>query len=768
MVLCTHAQESIAYIEAAEAAALLAGPNVTVFNATYSGHPNQLARLNNGSETLGVDEALAMTTGKAMFAATNWDGTVSGQSNLLTDNTPETEPDLNLIDGATGGHYNIAILEFDFQTTAPAIVFNYVFASKEYPDYIGSGYNDVFGFFISGPNINGPFSNNAVNIATIDGDPVSINTIHGFSPDTHPELYVAGGPNNPGLAYDGRTVLIQATLNVACNQTYHAKLALCNVGDSDFHTGVFIQSHTLSSPYVYPGSLTLQPIPVCEGSDLNLTVGGDPAWTYTWSTGASGVGLQQISTTASTSVSDYSVEIEYLEGCSFNVEEAQRAVVHPLNNVPPYCTGINGGGGVTYVGQALDPFCFTLPTADNPDEPVTIAWDAGVPGSFSDNGAFQETGTFCWTPGVADIGFHSFNVTLQDENVCGFDTSQFGVRIKIVCAYCPVSVFYERRSPTGLPLPELTEAGWRIRAGTSVDPTQTDGPVSTGDANVTFRAPNIELMPGFTGGPGFLAIVDGATCVEDCDVCCTNWQGFTADTYEDNPDGPLGNWFQPDGDGFADCWNVLDLDNPFCAYGAMGFNLTIYSGHWGNPVWHLEEYAELCCEFQSRAPENQIPHSSIYWDGTANTGVMYDYGALCSSGYYTYDLTLYGCTGDVNYHGLVFLADDSEYPLQPVSSEAAVSDRSAVVATGGEGSAEGHRHSIRLFPNPSRESVNVVSATSVTMVQVLDAIGNVLVVQPVNGASTLNVNLSTIAAGQYVLQIQLSDGRVINERFVKL
>lgn len=203
------AQESITYLTAAEAANLLAGQNVTVSNATYNGHPLQLARLNNGGGTLGVDEALAMTTGNAAFAATNYDYTPDGASNYLSDNTPETEPDLNLIDGAAGGHYNIAILEFDFQTTAPAIVFNHVFASKEYPDWIGSGYNDVFGFFISGPNINGPFTNNALNIATIDGDPVSINTIHGFSPDTHPELYVAGGPNNPGLAYDGRTVLIQ-------------------------------------------------------------------------------------------------------------------------------------------------------------------------------------------------------------------------------------------------------------------------------------------------------------------------------------------------------------------------------------------------------------------------------------------------------------------------------------------------------------------------------------------------------------------------------
>src|SRR5690606_1780277 len=76
------------------------------------------------------------------------------------------------------------ILEFDFVPNGDSLMFRYVFASKEYPGYTCSSFNDAFGFFISGPGINGPFSNNAINIALIPGTdvPVAINTLNSGTP----------------------------------------------------------------------------------------------------------------------------------------------------------------------------------------------------------------------------------------------------------------------------------------------------------------------------------------------------------------------------------------------------------------------------------------------------------------------------------------------------------------------------------------------------------------------------------------------------------
>ncbi len=52
-------------------------------------------------------------------------------------------------------------------------------------------------------------------------------------------------------------------------------------------------------------------------------------------------------------------------------------------------------------------------------------------------------------------------------------------------------------TPSNNPLPSETKAGHSIVAGTSVDLLQTDGPVNTGTAVVTFRAPVIDLKTGF-------------------------------------------------------------------------------------------------------------------------------------------------------------------------------------------------------------------------------------------------------------------------------
>jgi hypothetical protein len=46
----------------------------------------------------------------------------------------------------------LAILEFDFVPLADTLKFRYAFGSEEYMEFANSSFNDVFGFFISGPN----------------------------------------------------------------------------------------------------------------------------------------------------------------------------------------------------------------------------------------------------------------------------------------------------------------------------------------------------------------------------------------------------------------------------------------------------------------------------------------------------------------------------------------------------------------------------------------------------------------------------------------
>ena len=227
---------------------ILVGSGVTVSNVTFNG-----SAVNAGAIQ---PNALSFTANNFPFSNGLYLRTAGG-ANVAFD------PDLNAI--STNTITNGAILEFDFVPMGDSLVFNYMFASAEYPTYVCSGFNDVFGFFISGPGFAGPYSLGAVNIALIPGTtvPVAINTVNSG---------VAGGAGNPatcaaqdpnwqsnsiyyttiyanysGAGFNGGTVSLPALAQLQCGQTYHIKLAVSNVGDTALDSGVYIEGGSFAT-----------------------------------------------------------------------------------------------------------------------------------------------------------------------------------------------------------------------------------------------------------------------------------------------------------------------------------------------------------------------------------------------------------------------------------------------------------------------------------------------------------------------------------------
>lgn len=771
----------ITVASATSAANNLAGSNVTTSNATFAGHPNQLATFTDGTDKIGFEEGVAITTGNASFAGTFGTGNVGDASPT---GTAQGDPDLELLIGGGSNVDNAGVLQFDFVTTATSVAFEFVFASEEYLEYVGSGYNDAFGFFLSGPGITGPFSGGAVNLATLGGSPISVNTVNPFSNSAY---YIdnefdnpLGNPLNEGnaqFAYDGLTVVMNVSYAVQCNVPYHVKLAICNTNDNLFDSGVFIRKGTLNSPYSAPGPLTILPPLICEGDDLTLTVGGDPAWNYFWSTGQSGVGLQEITTPAIIGVNTYSVTAEYLPGCSLSIASLPGEVtIHENNNVPPICNG-----GDLFV-QAGDPLHVYIPTLDSPNEFTTISLTSGPPGgSFTivDVSAQQDVGHFFWQPTDADLGFYTLEVTVIDNNVCGILSSTCVFNIKVICRYCPIDVYYENRTPGGLPLPDLTIAGHRIVAGEDVDPGQTNGPVNTGPANVEFRAMEILLEPGFMAGPNFLAVADPNTCVDDCDDCCDTWVGFTAEL-------PLPNVFTPNGDGVNDFWYVKDQLHPYCAFSASGFDLEIRNS-WGDLLYDNADYG-FCCPFQAPAPGFAIPHSSIYWDGYTDVSA----GGFCagcpvSDGVYYYILWLYSdCGSSQDFTGYIHIfgspgvsggggqgmmqqvSDTREALLLPKAdlgpTQGAILqgvDKEVVIVPLSDGDP------IRLFPNPTSGLVTLRSFYALDNIEVCDALGRVVLAQQFPPTNDHVLDLNELGRGAYVVRMRDVRGRSYTVNVIK-
>ncbi len=158
---------------------VLLGPGVQVGKITHIGMVGGLGQFDADSTVIGVSSGLVLSTGNIDSVRGPNDNsgcTSSGQwpdSRKMRSKVRRGDKDLNKI--CKGRSVDITVIEFDFVPVKNKLEFNFVFASEEYREFVGSNYNDVFGFFLSGPGIR-----KKVNLAVLpDGKtPISVNTIN--------------------------------------------------------------------------------------------------------------------------------------------------------------------------------------------------------------------------------------------------------------------------------------------------------------------------------------------------------------------------------------------------------------------------------------------------------------------------------------------------------------------------------------------------------------------------------------------------------------
>ncbi len=217
-----------------------------------------------------------MTTGTIQNAL--GPNNTSSMSSSIADKT-----DLDLYNLAGEKIHDACVIEFDITTSSTQISFNYIFGSEEYPEFVGSRYNDVFAFYISGPGIAGKR-----NIALLPNSntAVSINNVNQKRNSTYfhnnGDGVLQGGTI---VQYDGYTVKLKAVANVLPCNTYHLKLAIGDVGDAQYDSGVFIETGSLSGNDAILIGDVLAPdsLHICASQlPIELKAGMDPLPNYTW------------------------------------------------------------------------------------------------------------------------------------------------------------------------------------------------------------------------------------------------------------------------------------------------------------------------------------------------------------------------------------------------------------------------------------------------------------------------------------------------------
>lgn len=267
-------------LSASQLAQILAGPGVQISNATITGPSNYYSSFAATGTNLGLASGILLTTGSGNVAI----GPNSNDNAGTIDFNPGDQDLENIVGVST---YDAAVLEFDFIPQNDTIQFRYVFASEEYPEYVCSSFNDLFGFFISGPGITG-----AQNIALIPGTtvPVAINTVNNGIPglyadpnipcnNTYPAYYVDNS-NGATIEYDGFTTVLTALAVITPCQTYHLKIVITDAGDPAYDSGVFLEEGSMSTtPVLYAGPDRNY----CSGALVAVGNYSSPTWAYSWS-----------------------------------------------------------------------------------------------------------------------------------------------------------------------------------------------------------------------------------------------------------------------------------------------------------------------------------------------------------------------------------------------------------------------------------------------------------------------------------------------------
>ncbi len=261
---------------------VLLGADLVTSNFSSVGFAQGIGYFDGSMSNIGFEEGVILSSGGIELVTGGFGGGsgISGDSDL--------ELALNQINLFWNVN-NVTILEFDFVAESESVTFNYVFSSVEYTGYTCSVYNDIFGFFLSGPGINGIYSNDAVNLALVPDPnnpgeftdtPVAVNTVNSGSPSGFSDSDCEGidpdwesynvfwvdndffgdawdGPNQPPeptgtvQSVTGFTVPLQATYDgLTCGETYHIKMAIADASDGALNSAVFIEANSFISPSV--------------------------------------------------------------------------------------------------------------------------------------------------------------------------------------------------------------------------------------------------------------------------------------------------------------------------------------------------------------------------------------------------------------------------------------------------------------------------------------------------------------------------------------
>lgn len=218
------------------------GEGVRIFNVKVHGNSSSMGAFTARNSNFPLEEGIVLSTGRASAIARQ---NLSGKTTTSMREGMGSDPDLSRM--VTRQVFNCTVLEFDFIPMFDSLYFDYVFGSEEYPEYVGSPYNDVFCLLLYGPNLKKP-----LNLARV-GNPSTTVMINHVNHKRNKEFFQPNWKFDSTelvpytIEYDGFTTALTASCPVVRGKMHHLKIAIGNVNDFSYDSGVFLRAGSFGS-----------------------------------------------------------------------------------------------------------------------------------------------------------------------------------------------------------------------------------------------------------------------------------------------------------------------------------------------------------------------------------------------------------------------------------------------------------------------------------------------------------------------------------------
>ena len=359
----------------------IVGSGVQISNVTLNCNSLASGIFTSTNTNLGLSSGIILSTAEVAEAIGPNDspgGTLLGNEGCF--NSSESFFDNDILGIEPLAKYDGCALEFDLKPACNVLKLKYVFASEEYPEYVSQGYNDAFGFFISGPNPAGG-SYVAQNIALLPGTtiPVSIDNVNAT---TNANYYV-NNQNGNDIEYDGFTTPFISSIDVTTCSSYHLKFVIADAGDCRYSSAVLLSQGGLTCEASQSPQTSANVVPVTCSNNGSATLNVQNYSgniTYFWQpTGQTSSSVSNLSPGTYTCTLGFLLPCPFTQTISVNVP-GDNAFTISTTTQNSYCNTASGVATVSGSGGTLP---YSLPTWNTlPQQNSTIV-DSLLPGIYT-------------------------------------------------------------------------------------------------------------------------------------------------------------------------------------------------------------------------------------------------------------------------------------------------------------------------------------------------------------------------------------------------